>query len=349
MRKPWIDLAMTENGPTHNSISHVRSHASGQWLKLVPGYLLAVAGLIWVLHDFRLADLPGQLARLKWQFVIAALACDLLGYICQAWRWKLLLKSFGEISLARATQALCAGLFVSEVLPLSMGELARSYLAARWIQVRFASVLPTVLVERLFDGLWIAIGVGLTAMFLPLPEDLLITGDVFGALVLLGTGALVWFLMRRPASRISILPTQNLRQRFFQQLAEGLYSIGLKRNFYLSFAVSLVFLLLQTMTLWLMMQSYGIQLSFWSVAAVLMLVLIATAAPGPPGNVGTWQFSCVLGLTLFGIDKSVATGFSIVCYTLLSLLLLAIGFISLSRSGTTLFKLRRAASDLAAN
>ena len=79
---------------------------------------------------------------------------------------------------------------------------------------------------------------------------------------------------------------------------------------------------------------------------LLMLVLIGTSAPGPPGNFGTWQFSCVLGLTLFGVDKSVATGFSLVCYTLLSLLLIAVGFVSLSRSGTTLFQLRRAVSEL---
>jgi hypothetical protein len=135
-------------------------------------------------------------------------------------------------------------------------------------------------------------------------------------------------------------------KRFFRRLAEGLYSIGLKRNFYISFAVSMIFLLLQVLTIWLMMLGYGLQLSFWVAAAVQILVLIGTAAPGPPGNVGTWQFSCVLGLTLFGIDKSVATGFSLTCYMMLSLLLIAIGFISLSRSGTTLIELRRAASEV---
>ncbi|HMY72034.1 MAG TPA: lysylphosphatidylglycerol synthase transmembrane domain-containing protein, partial [Blastocatellia bacterium] len=304
------------------------------------------AGLIWVLHDFRLADLPSQMARLKWPFVVAAMLCDVLGYVCQAWRWQLLLKSFGAITVGRTTQALCAGLFVSEVLPMSLGELARSYLAARWMQARFANVFPTVLVERLFDGVWIAAGVGLTAMFLPLPESYLILGDVFGALVLFGTGALIWFLLRHPYELASTRPAPGKVRRFFQQLAEGLYSIGLRRDVYLSFAVSLLFLLLQALTLWLMLWSYGLQLSFWMAAAVLMLVLIGTATPGPPGNVGTWQLSCVLGLTLFGVDKTVATGFSLVCYALLSLLLIVIGFLSLSRSGTTLFQLRHAASEL---
>jgi hypothetical protein len=344
-------MAMNETSPKSGQVpnkqirGNVPPPAIGQWLKLVPGYLLAAAGLIWALHDFRFTDLTAQLARLKWQFVVAALLCDVLGYVCQAWRWKLLLKSSGEISVGRATQALCAGLFVSEVLPMSLGELARSYLAARSMRASFASVFPTVVVERLFDGLWIAAGIGLTALFLPLPEDYLIVGDVFGALALLGAGALMWFLLRRPYNPTSP-PSNNRVKRFFRRLAEGLYSIGLKRNFYISFAVSLIFLLLQVLTIWLMMLGYGLQLSFWVAAAVQILVLIGTAAPGPPGNVGTWQFSCVLGLTLFGIDKSVATGFSLTCYMMLSLLLIAIGFISLSRSGTTLIELRRAASEV---
>jgi glycosyltransferase 2 family protein len=318
---------------------------SDQWLKLVPGYLLAFAGLVWVLHDFRFADLLAQIKQLKWEFAILALICELLGYICQAYRWRLLLKNVGEISLLRATQALCAGLFVSEVLPLSPGEPARSYLAARWMNVRFASAFPTVLVERLFDGLWISTGIGLTAIFLPLPEDFLIAGDIFGALVLLGTAALVWVILRRPYNPASHTPPNSRAKRFLQQLIEGLYNIGLNRNFYLSFAVSLAFLMLQGVTLWLMLRSYSINLSFWIAMAVMLLILIATAAPGAPGNVGTWQFSCVLGLTLFGVDKSIATGFSLVCYTLLSIWLIFLGFISLSRIGIPLLKLRRAASN----
>jgi hypothetical protein len=69
--------------PNKRVASNVRPPAIGQWLKLVSGYLLAVAGLIWALHDFRFTDLIGQLTQLKWQFVVAASLCDVLGYLCQ--------------------------------------------------------------------------------------------------------------------------------------------------------------------------------------------------------------------------------------------------------------------------
>ena len=300
-----------------------------------------------MLHDFQFSELRGQLRNLSWKYAALALLCHVLGYFCQGWRWQLLLRGLGKLSVGRATQALCAGLFVSEVMPLSLGELARSYLAARWLNVRFATVFPTVLIERLFDGVWIALALGLTALLVPLPEDLMIVGDVLGVLVLLGVAALIYFFLRKPniiATSSTVLQSRSRFMRpvisFLLQLNEGLRLIGFQRSFYYSFVVSLLFLLLQVLAFWLMMRSYGLQVSFWVGAATLIIVLIGTMLPGPPGNLGTYQFSCVVGLTLFGVGKALATGFSIVVFAILTVPLLLLGFFSLSRSGTTLLHLR---------
>jgi hypothetical protein len=56
--------------------------------------------------------------------------------------------------------------------------------------------------------------------------------------------------------------------------------------------------------------------------------------------VGTYQFFTVVGLTLLGVDKTLATGFSVVVFLLLTIPLWAIGFLALSRSGTSLHALQ---------
>jgi ABC-type branched-subunit amino acid transport system permease subunit len=65
-----------------------------------------------------------------------------------------------------------------------------------------------------------------------------------------------------------------------------------------------------------------------------------TLCPYTPANLGSYQFFAVLGLTLFGVDKTSATGFSLVVFTLLSLPLRVIGFLALSRSGISLAAIR---------
>ena len=125
------------------------------------GWLLAAAGLIWVLRDIHPSKLAGELAGIDWRWVALALVFDVVSYVVQAVRWRLLLEPVGKIGLLRATQAIYAGLFTNEVLPMRPGEFVRSYLASRWMGASFVSILPSIIVERLFDGVWIAMGIGL--------------------------------------------------------------------------------------------------------------------------------------------------------------------------------------------
>jgi hypothetical protein len=79
-------------------------------------------------------------------------------------------------------------------------------------------------------------------------------------------------------------------------------------------------------------------------AIALLVVHLGTALPNAPGNVGTYQFFCVVALTLFGVDKAVAAGFSLVVFVLLTAPLWAIGALAFSRSGLTLGRVRREAA-----
>ncbi|HMB28033.1 MAG TPA: lysylphosphatidylglycerol synthase transmembrane domain-containing protein [Blastocatellia bacterium] len=311
------------------------------------GWLLAAAGLVWVLHDVHLSRLARQLAGIDWRLVALAMVCDLLSYLVQAVRWQLLLEPVGKINLLQAMQAIYAGLFTNEVLPMRPGEFVRSYIASRWMGAGFVTILPSIILERLFDGVWIATGIGLAAIFAPLPEDLIEAGETFGAVVALFVVLFIYLVLRRP--RRGGRPADRGMPRWkplraiaglFRRLSEGLREASRTKEFYLAFALSLPFLALQAITLWLIMLGYGLRLSFWVGVAVYVIVSLGTALPNTPANVGSYQFFAVLGLTLFGVDKTSATGFSLVAFTLLSLPLLIIGFLALSRSGMSLAAIR---------
>ena len=111
---------------------------------------LAAAGcLAWVLHDVDAAAFGEGLRGIRWTWVAAGLLFDVLSYVGQGWRWQLLL---GGPSTRKATQAVYAGLFTNEVLPLRLGEGVRAWLARRWTGLNLKTVIGSMDTERLFDG-----------------------------------------------------------------------------------------------------------------------------------------------------------------------------------------------------
>jgi glycosyltransferase 2 family protein len=311
------------------------------------GYLVAAACLFWVLHDVHLREILSVSANIQWRWVTAAIAFDLLSYICQGWRWQLLLRPVGRISLVRATQAIYAGLFTNEMLPMRLGEVVRVYLVSQWMPSGFASVVPSLIVERFFDAVWLAICMGLAAVFVPLPQDLARAGDILGAAVLLATVLFLYVVYRKREDRLLEAAGASpgwrllrLARRVFESLEEGIRKIGFSKGLYLSFVASLLFVICQTLALWLIMQACGLKLSFWVGAVVYLVVRLGTALPNAPANLGTYQFFVVVGLEIFGVGKGPATGFSFVVFFLLTFPLWVIGFFALSQSRMTLASIR---------
>jgi hypothetical protein len=68
----------------------------------------------------------------------------------------------------------------------------------------------------------------------------------------------------------------------------------------------------------------------------LLVVRLGTAIPNAPTNVGSFQFFAVLALRLFGEDKTIAAGFSMVYFLALTAPLWILGLLAISRTGISL-------------
>ena len=312
------------------------------------GYLIVAGALLWVFHDIRFEELIDSMRFISWRWVALAVVLDLVSYCLQGVRWRLLLRPVGELSVTRAIQGVYVGLFASEVLPMRLGELVRAYLVSRWIAADYVAVFPSIAVERLSDGVWLALGTGLLMIFFPLPHTIMRAADILGTAVIAGTGVFIYLVFRyhdshgihggqHPSFRQPRLFIRSLIGRF----AEGLRAIGLSRPFFSAFFISLLFLALQILTFWFMMVAYGLSLQFWSGVVVALIIIIGTVIPNAPSNIGSFQFFCVVGLTLFGVDKTAAAGFSLISFVLLTIPLWVIGSIALGFSGMTLSGIRK--------
>jgi len=299
---------------------------------------------VWVFHDVDVGAVVSRSQTIHWGWVAIAVLLDVASYAAQGWRWRLLLPRGRRPGVMRTTQAIYAGLFVNELLPVRPGELLRAYLVRRWTGAAIGTVLASILVERLIDGAWLAVAVGLLAVLVPLPRYLVNADEILAIVVLLGAAfllAVLWRARRHASATAQPAASGGWRQRLVsvkvQIDAAGMGPIGA------SFAISPLVPLLEALSLWSMMKAYALPVTLGIGVAVMLIIRLGTAVPTAPGNLGTYQFLCVVGLTLFGIDKASATGFSVVAFVLLTAPLLAIGFIAFGASGLTL---RRLPADL---
>lgn len=319
----------------------------------VLGYLLAGACLAWVLHDIDMQKFWRNMAAVSWWWIFPALVCDVVSYVCQGLRWQMLLRYYGSITTLQATKAIYAGLFINEILPLRLGELVRAYIVARWLGIRFVAALPSIIIERLFDALWLGAGIGITAIVVKVPDALMKSADNLGLAVLAATGLLLYLILFRrqktnnaPGTRHITWKPLRLLVLFFRYLADQIHELGRSRFFYLSLAASSLILLLQVLAFWFVMLAYGMKLSVWIGTAVLLLLHLGTILPNAPSNVGTYQLLCVAGLMFFGVDKTVAASFSMVVFILLTVPLWAIGMIAIARCGMSMREIRNEAARL---
>jgi uncharacterized protein (TIRG00374 family) len=311
------------------------------------GCVLALACLAWVFHDTKWSDFARSVAALRWHWVVLAIVLEMTSFVWQGYRWRLLLKPLGPVRLLRTTQAVYCGLGVGYIIPMGFGEVTRAYFISGWMSKPLVAVLPSIALERLFDAVWLAVGIGVTAIAVRLPRNIDRAADIFGGIVLALAG-LVVFLSTRKRREGGIPPHGGVwRGRLgrrvasvLERLRDGFRSIGVTRWTLAAFLISLLMFTMQATALWFLTKAYGLELSYWVAVAVFFITLFGTAVPVAPAGIGTFQFFCVVGLTLLGVEKTTAAGFSIVSYVLLNVPILALALFSLSKCGMTMASIK---------
>lgn len=312
------------------------------WLVPVVGYAISVACLIWVFRGVDLRAVLRDFTELDWRWVSLAVVSDISVYIWQAWRWNLLLRPVERVPLGRSVLAIYVALFANELLPLRPGEfLIRPYLQARWSKIPFSVVLSSILIERVFDGIWLGLAFWLTTMFVRLPGFLVQGGRLLGVVVLWMAVLLALVMFHKQRAKEAVPETRWGAK--LEVLMDDLHLMGRSPYFYGALAASLPYLLFQIVPIFALIQGFGLELSLWSATVLLVIIRLGTLLPQAPGNVGSFQALTVLVLGWYGIDKTTATGFSLMVWAVITLPLLVAGFLALALTGMNLGELKQRA------
>lgn len=317
---------------------------SRSWLIPALGYGVSIACLIWVYRGF---DWHRELPKLRathWGWVTAAVVADVFVYICQGWRWSVLLSPLGpKVSKWKSVQAIYIGLFANEILPLRSGEIIRCYLQRRWTRLPLSVVFSSAIIERLLDGAWLVAGFWVLGKFIDLPGWIDNVARILMVVMLIAGGlAATSVIYRRHAHEMVAATPWG---RTLQSVIDGVHGMGRSRSFLWAALLSLLYLILQIFPIFFLMRGYHLDLSFGAAVVVFIILRTGTILPNAPGNVGTFQALVIAGLSLFGLDKADATGFATFLFLVVTVPLLLGGFIALIATRMRLTEIHRDAHE----
>ncbi len=303
-----------------------------RWLTYI-SWAVSAGALAYVLSRLSYTELRKEVTGITWWLVVAAIVLEILPRVLEAVRWRYLLRPL-KTGFADLLKAIYVGTLYSGVLPFSGGDVVRAAIVARTKRVSLTRVLSTELIERVVDAFAIILLVWITLRGLAIPSALravLVFLEVAVGVAIVGG----WVLAAQNTNLKGLLarwlPKRRLWSRLKSILVDIVEAAGRVRamTMLVALGAALAAAFVNVTAYWLILRAYHINLSFLHAAALFAIVMIGTFLPGTPGNVGTWQFFCAVGLQLFGVSAARAAGYSLVAYVIWTIPPVLMGMIAL--------------------
>jgi uncharacterized protein (TIRG00374 family) len=298
-------------------------------------YVVAIVCMWLVLRHSHWQDFRSDVREIGWGWIVLAVISNIFAFVCQGWRWTMLLAPIDRIPVIRSVQSVYVGLLASEVLPLKPGEIIRCYLQSRWKDIPFSVTLSSAFIERFFDGVLLGLALIVTLGRTPdIPMEIRVASWVLVGVLVIGAVLLGFAIFHRERAT-SALSGPGWR-RHVRVLIHDLHLIGHSRYLYYAAALTIPCLLLQVIPVYASMRAYGFADAAWTDAAVLTVcVRLSTVLPQAPGNVGTFNYVTSQILTrVSGYESVVAGRFSVLLWIVMTIPLIAVGLIALMFTGT---------------
>ena len=294
--------------------------------KAVLGIAITVGLLWWLFRNENPAEIWAAVQSADLLLLFAAVVVTTFGFVVRAIRWRWLLEPLHpENSFRPRFAAVAIHFMVNNLAPARLGEFARVFAYSKLEPVSFSGTLATLVVARILDGVTI-----LALLFMVLagpafPAETLhpaVAAGINGLSVLLGGLLLVLVaLLVAPEATLRFLGVlaRPLPAGVGDRLVDaarafvaGLESLRRPSLMIRALGWSFVFWVLQSLSFWLGILAFGIDLPFSAAVFMNATIAFAVAIPAAPGFFGTFQAGAKVALVdVYGVALAPALAFSI--------------------------------------
>jgi uncharacterized protein (TIRG00374 family) len=290
-------------------------------LKFVGSVLLAVVLGWWAFRDTNWHEQWQSLRSANYWLLVPYFAILLTIHVCRTLRWGYLLSGMEKVKFRQLNQASGIGFMMLLLLPFRLGEFARPFLIHQRSTIRRSAAMTSVVLERIVDGISIAVLLRLLLFFVP-DDTEAVRYARWGANAMFAVfaGGLLFLLFafwhQQRAVRLVRLALDRVSTKLADQAAHVVDTfVGALRH--IPRGWQMVGFLFFTAAFW-SLNGFGmyilagafdcrgaagecvpLQLTLFQTYVVLSLIVVSLMIPGAPGMIGTFQAGAKVGLSLF--------------------------------------------------
>lgn len=308
-----------------------------QSIRLILGVIIVLGMITAAIAESNYESVWSTLRQADLVLLGLAMASITLNNCAKAWRWKLLLGKHGShIPFWRLLHLHLTGQLLNQFLPARAGDLSRLYLSGE-LGVKTGFGLGSLALEKLVDSI-IYILIGILLLFLipsSLWKDLSLFTTNFTLFLILFIIITSFHFRRHTFATLRWLMRQlplPLYLHASRIISDGMRSLQLLARPQFAIRIALVSAIIwftAVLTNELVLRALEIEAPLVASIFVLFVLLAGINVAPVPGQIGVFQYLCILSLGVFHVDPVDALSFGITLHLLILTPMLLAGFATL--------------------
>jgi glycosyltransferase 2 family protein len=281
-------------------------------LKLLASLAVTLAFTAWAFRDTHWSEQWASLRAAHYVWLLPYLLVLCLIHLFRTLRWGCLLSSLAKVPFRPLNDASAIGFMMLLVLPFRLGEFARPFLIAQRTPIRRSAAMTSVVLERITDGLFVALLLRGLLFFVPpgAPDVRLVRiganvmfAIFFGGLLFLLFAA--WHHDRAVAIVRWVVgwASPALAKKVagvVDTFVGALKQLPGPRQLAAFFGWTVAYWGINGLGMWLLAtKAFDLPLSLFQGYVLLCALVVAVMIPAAPGMMGTFQAGVRVGLALF--------------------------------------------------
>lgn len=312
------------------------------------GILVSIGCLAAIFVFIKPAEILAALKNTRYELWTMAALTLVLFLVLRAIRWRYMINSGlenGNVAYSSVFHIQNIGYMLTNILPFRLGDVARAVLIGNVKPATISLGLSTMVVERIFDLLFIVILFPFTVAAVErLPPEIKTVAMVTGLLAILAALVMAGAANKRQSAinvaefilnRIPFLDTKTWLRRL-DDLLRGLDVLTSFRS-----ALTLIFL---TIVVWLPiiagyyigMRAVNLETNLVEAAFVVCIAALSITAPSSPGQVGVYEAGVTFAIaSILGLPEGQAASFAFLNHAVNYVVIGILGIIGITRTGET--------------